>query len=64
MSEPQVVINQEALPHSVELSTNSKGKVSATVKVYAADPMDAAMRTLEVLDYVNAELRGRGVLAE
>lgn len=40
---------QNVAPHSVELSTNAKGKVQVAVKVYDVDPMQAAVRAAEVL---------------
>jgi hypothetical protein len=64
MSEPQIVINQEATPHSVELASSAKGKVSPTVKVYGSDEMDVARRSLATLEFVRTELRAKGLLAE
>jgi hypothetical protein len=43
-------------PHSCELSTNAKGKVQVSVKVYDADPEVAAKKALYVLKIVTEQL--------
>ncbi|MCW5891617.1 MAG: hypothetical protein KIT14_13850 [bacterium] len=47
---------EHVAPHSVQLSTNAKGKVQCEVKVYDADPGVAAARALEVLGLLRKQL--------
>jgi hypothetical protein len=47
---------QQMAPNSCELSTNAKGKVQATVKVYHDDPATAAEIALKVLKSVTEQL--------
>lgn len=43
-------------PHSVELTTNAKGKVQASVKVYGDSPLAAAEAALATLEHVKERL--------
>ena len=50
---------ENTAPHSVQLSTNSKGRVQIEVKVYHADPEQAAEKALEVLNDLTKKLGDR-----
>lgn len=52
--EKQLIEN--VAPNSVELSTNAKGKVQVSVKVYDADPAVAAKKSVEILEGVLKQL--------
>jgi len=50
---------ENTAPHSVTLSTNSKGRVQVEVKVYAEDPTSAADQAIDVLNHLRANLAGQ-----
>lgn len=47
---------ENVAPHSVELSTNAKGKVQASVKVYGDNAEVCAKEALRVLDLIKQSL--------
>ena len=51
---------ESAAISSVELTVDSKGVVKPSVKVYHADPQEAATQALAVLRWVQAELAKDG----
>jgi len=60
----QEIRNVSVAPHSVELTTNAKGKVQASVKVYDEDPKAAADKAVEVLKHLTAKLGNSAAGAE
>jgi hypothetical protein len=55
--EKQLIEN--VAPNSCELSTNAKGKVQVTLKVYHEDPKEAAIKAMNVLDFLKTALGDR-----
>lgn len=55
--EKQLVEN--VAPHSVQLTTNAKGKIQAEVKVYAENPQSAATQALTTLKFIREQLAGQ-----
>lgn len=60
MSATQLI--EQVAPHSCEVSTNAKGEVTLSVKVYAADETQAATRAVAALVEARTAVRTAGLV--